>query len=222
MNYVLHAHLGLGDHLINNALVRHIAKDNYVMVLAKYHNVASCEHMWSDILDNVEVLGVKDDRHATELCMKLEVSNYKPIYNGMHSRTDTFNIEKWDSEFYRQASVPFEQSWDGWKVPECATQIEALDTPYIFVHEDLKRGYSIDDARLPIGIWRVGNTCFDSKHIFEWTEVLRNATEIHVMESCFAILADRLEGLKARRLVIHGYMRKSRPPVYRKNWEILK
>lgn len=211
-------HLGLGDHLILNGLIRHIALSwDTLIILAKHHNVASCRFMWSD-LTNVHVLGVADDHEAIGFCH--QGNGFKILHSGHFGKG--FNIERWDQSFYEQAGVPFEQSWDGWKVPECNHPIKPPDEPYIFVHEDDKRGYWINSALVPCDLLHVSNTDFDTKNIFEWIEVLRNATEIHVMESCFAILADRLDGLKAHRFVIHAYMRNSRPPVYRKNWEILK
>lgn len=217
-NAIFLGHLGLGDHLILNGLIRHITPSwNNFIVLAKHHNVASCRFMWSD-LANVQVVGIADDNEARGVCNALP--GYKTLHNG--SFAVGFSFDCWDRSFYEQAGIPFEQSWEGWRVPECKTPIETLGKPYIFVHEDRARGYCIDESRLPEMPWRVSNTDHKSKHIFEWVEILRGAQEIHVMESCFAILADRLDGLKARRLVVHGYMRNSRPPVYRKTWEILR
>lgn len=213
-------HLGLGDHLIMNALVRDVAKDlDKLIVLAKHHNVASCKFMWSDV-PNIFVYGIDDDEDAIVKCQP--ALDYHIIYNGLFLLTDGFDFSRWDKEFYRQAGIPFEQSWDGWRVPPCDNCIKPPDEPYIFVHEDDKRGFWIDSALVPCDLLHVSNTDVVTQNIFEWTEVIRNASELHLMESCFAILADRLDNLKARRLVIHAYARNSRPPVYRKTWEILR
>ena len=44
-----------------------------------------------------------------------------------------------------------------------------------------------------------------------------------MIDSSFAILADSLPDLKAKKLVVHLYARKGAlPPRYRKDWDILK
>lgn len=212
------SNLGLGDHLIMNALVRDIAKDwDKLIVIAKHHNVASCKFMWSDV-PNILVVGTEGDEHAIISCKY--ALDYTVIYNGLFKVTDGFDLSRWDSEFYRQAGIPFKKSWDAWKVPECASR-PYPNKPYAFVHADERRGFTINTDFMDRNLHIVSNEDARSDNIFAWTEVLRNATEIHCIESCFAILVDRLDGIKAKRLVLHAYCRKSRPPIYRKQWEIL-
>jgi hypothetical protein len=208
--------------LLTNGLVRHIAPSwDHLVIPVKQHNFASCKFMWSD-LPNVCPVPRKDTEECIHLADSAEAIGCTVLRNGMHSRNNDFNIEKWDQSFYEQAGVPFNESWDGWKVPECKTCIEPFSEPYAFVHDDPERNCFMNMKAIPHGLRLIRNSVFANKHIFEWTEVLRNAQEIHTMESCFAILVDRLDGIKAKRLVIHAYMRNSRPPVYRKNWEILR
>lgn len=212
-------HMGVGDHILLNGLIRHVALSwDSLIVLAKHHNVATCRFMWSD-LSNVQVLGIQNDTEAKEICAAF--SSYKILRNGLFKGA-SFDIERWDRSFYEQVGVPFEQSWDGWKVPECQAGFTLPDVPYAFVHEDPARGYYAQMNRLPDNLVHVHSQEKGSKNIFQWVNVLRNSEEIHCMESCFAILVDRLDGIKARRLCVHAYMRNSRPPVYRKKWEILK
>lgn len=220
MRIIFYSHLGLGDHMICNGLVRDLAKQYDITVIAKHHNVASCRYMWSD-LTNITVQCVSGDKEAELVCESFDNSDSLVFRHGMHHLAKPFDITQWDREFYRQANVPFAQSWDGWKVPECKTCIEPIAEPYAFVHDDPDRVGPMNMKAIPYRLCLMRNRIYKNKHIFEWTEVLRNATEIHCMESCFAILVDRLDGIKARRLVMHAYMRNSRPPVYRKNWEIL-
>jgi hypothetical protein len=58
--YVLH-HLGMGDHIVMNAIYRNLAATYDLVVLpVKYHNVASMQYMLRD-LPNVLIRPVEDD-----------------------------------------------------------------------------------------------------------------------------------------------------------------
>ena len=60
MKYIYH-HLGLGDHIICNGLVRHIKKfEDVVYVFCKPHNTKNVEYMYRDN-PNIKVLSVGED-----------------------------------------------------------------------------------------------------------------------------------------------------------------
>jgi len=52
--------------------------------------------------------------------------------------------------------------------------------------------------------------------------VMMNATELHCMNSSFAILADHAPSLSASRRVMHAYAREGVLPASRMEWEVLK
>lgn len=81
MRQMFFGHLGLGDHLICNGLICHLAQHDQITVLAKHHNVAYCKHMWSD-LPNVTVDGVADDKEAELVCESFENCVGPVIRNG--------------------------------------------------------------------------------------------------------------------------------------------
>ena len=60
MKYVYH-HLGLGDHIICNGMVRYF-KEIYgkIKVFCKPHNYKNVEYMYRDD-DNIEVLSIGED-----------------------------------------------------------------------------------------------------------------------------------------------------------------
>jgi len=238
-------HLGLGDHLVCNALVRELAKDSKIIVLAKEHNVESCRFMWRDN-PKIEVFGVADspnDAQIREACFMLEGHGVKTLRLGCH-RKEPFDVNKWDREFYRQAGVDFKLCWDNFKVDQQPSRelvlirkgkaVEAAFPPqapwvgrYIFVHDDAARGHHINPARLPKGnqapkIVRatpIASIPGVPANIFDWWGIIAGAEEIHCMESSFAILVDHLPELKAKRRVLHKYCRKSIPPTYATTWE---
>lgn len=196
--------------------------------------------MWRDVPE-LRIFGVVDDKEAASACEEAERQSIPVFRFGMHKAGDTFDIQNWDKEFYRQANLPFKERWDKFKVerlPERELIVsrkgnslialhgdhEPVKERYAFVHDDPERGCHIRADALPklplIRASQINGPNWPA-NIFDWTGIVLGATEIHVMESCFAILADYLTLPTATRLVIHGYTRKSIAPSYSKRWEVL-
>lgn len=215
---VIRGHLGLGDHLICNGLVRVYAEQyDRVIVPCKRHNEPSVRQMF---LDNpkIQPLPVDDDAEADKVSGLLEETGSDLIKLGMFGERP-FDITRFDSEMYRQAGVPFIKRWNRFefKLPE-----DPVDPPlcdYAFVHDDPSRGFRIDVRRLSkmkiIKPSHVGT-------IFHWLPTIFGAKEISCVDSCFAILVDSLtlHDFKVP-LLLHLYARRDKPPHYRKQWEVL-
>lgn len=214
---LIRGHMGLGDHLITNALVREFAKEHEaVFIPCKAHNFTSVRFMWGD-LPNVSVVPVENDVKAEELChcFKGEVLRIGMFGEG-------FSFEQWDKCMYDQAGVQFFKRWSEFEVRRSSNMVKVPLRPYDFIHEDPSRAYRIQtEPELKRGAFRVHQT----ETIFDWMDVIANAEEIHCIDSSFAILADSMKDLKAKRLVIHLYARQNaKPPTYdpKKRWEILR
>lgn len=211
-------HLGLGDAFIVNGLVRVIASQgNRIIFPAKRHNAATVTWMFSDLL-NVTVLAVRDDAHMME-----ESRGFESLKLGVHS--GDYKIPKdWDAWFYRQAGIPHECRWSEFSLPW--TELLPLGVVFpAFVHDDQKRGYDIDQSRLPLVscVYRPDPHDPMAKHI----RPLQASMEIHVIDSSFLCLADTIP-TNAKRLVLHQYAtakdvnKRTGPPTLRKDWEILR
>jgi hypothetical protein len=139
-----------------------------------------------------------------------------------------------DENFYLQAQMSPESRWNNFDYPrsyeaeECAfSLLNCADGPYVFLHEDLGRGFSVQRERLPNGI-RIIEPNLDKKkfNILAYRKVLEHASEIHCIESSFSIFADNLM-LQNNLKFAHRY---SRPEVlndskhaisYKTHWNIL-
>lgn len=142
---LLRGHLGLGDLLIGNAIVRHYAKENAVCVVCKHHNMTSAAFMWRDLL-GVELIGVAgddNDKEADEVTAHAEQQGFPVLRLGFTGKKP-FDIQNWDREFYRQADVDFAMCWNGFKVNrQPSRELYPLDVgqrEYCFIHEDKARG----------------------------------------------------------------------------------
>lgn len=218
-------HLGLGDVLIQNALVRHYAQTHLVTFVTKSHNKISTAFMFRDD-PRITVVDVEDDKEARELAREVKSHGKEVLALGLHASPPTIPLPPqpgWDSQLYTDAKVPFENRWNNFKVmQQPSMEVETPKCRFTFVHDDAKRGFKIKDEFLPSHCKIVRVDPAKSDNIFAWWTVLQNAWEIHCIESSFAILVDSLPNIKAKRKVLHLYARKSTPPNYRTDWEIIK
>lgn len=224
--------------LINGALVRSMAKDQHVTVLCKHHNVETCRFMWRDN-QNIEVFGIENDTEARAAADMIEKNERRVIRQGLHRKNTKFEVAPgWDEAFYKEAKLPYELRWSGFKVDRQPSRELGLvkegsklvpkfgagipSTPYVFVHDDPERGCHIKTELLPKKKPIVRLTPMPQNgecNLFDFWGILMGAEEIHVMESCAAILADHSPELKAKRKCLHLYARKSIPPKYNLAWE---
>lgn len=211
----VYCHLGLGDAILTNGLVRELVKRHGpITTFAKPHNLASVRFMYRDIPVTVE--------EADDIKAQITIGHQK--------LDDVFVIGHWhldrdlgfDKSFYRAAKVPFECRWDSFYVErDKASEVKPIAKPFIFVHDDAPRGMGIHGDTLPTGVHFRPDTA-KSPNIFGWMGVLEAAQEIHVIESAFAFLVDSFVWDKP--LVIHRYARHlshGERPTYRNAWRII-
>lgn len=206
-------HLGLGDHLICNGLVRVKAREHEaVFVPCKSHNFPSVDFMFSD-LRNVHVIPVNGDKGAYEFCFSFSGEVLKL---GMFG--EGFSYKGWDKCFYEQAGVPFECRWDEFSYPTTHSEY-TWRGPYIFIHDDTSRGFTIDSKKLPNGVTEV-RPDRSRQSVFHWDLDIENAGEVHCIDSCFAIMADSLPRRKQELFLHLGCRADAKPPIYRKDWVV--
>jgi hypothetical protein len=218
---IIHHHLGLGDHLVCNGLVRHYATGRRrVGLCCKPHNMASVAFMYRD-LAQLELLSATDDRQAAALLAAVP-----------ESARLTIGFEKLDSRdfveaFYRQAGLARSMRYDGFHVERdpareeaCFQRLVGDRTRYLFLHDDASRGFEIDPRRIESRLPVVRPAGADS--IFDYAAIIERATEIHCIDSSFANLVESLPRLAAGRLVLHAYAKPTSTVAFcRHRWEKL-
>jgi hypothetical protein len=86
--------------------------------------------------------------------------------------------------------------------------VAELGPEYVFVHEDRARGLDIDRRHLPAGVpvFDAHDPLVRSDNILDYCMVMERAKELHCIDSCFALLADRLPGVTCP-ATCHAYAR---------------
>jgi hypothetical protein len=139
---------------------------------------------------------------------------------------------RFDENFYYQARVPFRERWESFSYPRRTAEEDSLvslapthPNGYIFLHEDVSRGYTIDRSLLTSDLPVFTPIAPPSTYfVSDYAKVIENAAEIHVIESSFAAL---VEGLAPKgKLFAHRYARPEAKGnwrhefTYQKNWKV--
>lgn len=220
----------MGDMLIANAIFRHFAKTRDLLIPCKIQNLPSVQFMLHDLNPKPAFFAVINDEQVNRLFGVASKRGVETLRLGMFGNPMYWDEKVWDQSLFAQASffakevIPFEQRWTGFHVErDLSRELDSPPEPYAFIHEDVQRGFILDRSKLPTGMQCVGPYAALPHLVFDYCRLIENATELHLIDSCFAILADSLTTLKAKRKVVHIYSRPNAlPPTYRHDWELLR
>lgn len=190
-------HLGLGDNLICNGMIRHYAKTYNVITYVKKHNVLTVEFMYRDLGSSLTIIPVKDDQDAW--------SKQQPgtIRTGIFHKPQ-WNVQPpWCNSFYKNAGLdPSLMRSDFFVVRSRDSEermyrqmIDHIGTDkYIVVHDDPERYSSIDiETNLPIIRIGQGQFPIESTNIFDYSTLIERAVEYHGFDSSFMWLVELLK-----------------------------
>eukprot|EP00277_Geminigera_cryophila_P011680 CAMPEP_0179439140 /NCGR_PEP_ID=MMETSP0799-20121207/22781_1 /TAXON_ID=46947 /ORGANISM="Geminigera cryophila, Strain CCMP2564" /LENGTH=391 /DNA_ID=CAMNT_0021221275 /DNA_START=96 /DNA_END=1268 /DNA_ORIENTATION=+ len=233
----------MGDHIICAGLVHKLAGDYkvlFVVVHAPY--LGSFNRLFRD-LENVKpfVVQNEDEMMGDRKDALWQSSDIQMVRVGYHkdavSRTDTTDAAirrgiSFAQVFYRHAGVPYSERWAYPIVPRDSDKEHALFLAakltagaYAFVHDDPSRGLYVDRSSVPenMSIYHPSEGERLSNVLFDYSLVLENAAELHLMDSAFALLADALDLSRenAKFNPDGTYVVKNHNRLYRQNWELL-
>ena len=193
---IIYHHLGLGDHIICNGLVREIIRNNcfksYKLIVKK-HNLPSIQFMYRDI-KNLSLKEVNNDLEADEFILK---SNKPYMKIGFQC---TYSNVTWDEFFYKQCNIDFDKRWNSFKCERDLSLEENLyktlnptGEKYVLIHNKASDGIDrIDYNTVNSSIKKIFvEKCTDI--IFDYTKLIENAEEIHCVSSSFIVFVDSLD-----------------------------
>jgi hypothetical protein len=195
MKYIYH-HLGLGDHIICNGLVRCMINPNekYSMFV-KEHNLDSVRFMYKDLKNLTFLVG--DDDFAKNFIHVNNISKENLIIAGFGRHP---NSKEFDDSFYLQNNLPFKYRWEKFYVErdyESEKKIfkmyDVNENDYVFVHDDDERNININNTKIVNKNLKVikPNKKLTS-NIFDYCYLMENSAELHFIDSSFRLLYDSL------------------------------
>jgi hypothetical protein len=226
--FVYH-HLGLGDMIHCNGMVRWFAEELKqgcnVHVFCKSRNAAMTRWMYRDN-PRILVEPLNENRKESQEVQRILRSQgstnlirigHRPLRQLERTRRDLF----FDQLFYLQAGIPYEYRfskchWErDFDEEERVFEKLAPAGPYVFLHDDPSRGYSVDTAGIELPIVR--NDASES--IFHLGLLLERASQVHCMESSLRCMMESLD-MDGVQLFYHNFRYPDRPlgTATRLNW----
>ena len=195
MEYI-YQHLGLGDHIVCNGLVRNLINSGkeYKMFV-KHHNYDSVSFMYRD-LQNLSFIAVNDDQEVSSFITKNKNGEDNLITIGFESREGV----GFDKLFYIQHLIPFEKRWSDFKIMRDYDREDYLykklnpsNEKFILIHRSGSDGadrINYDILSKDIKLIYVEN---HTGNIFDYLGLSEKAEEIHCVESSFHHIIDSLD-----------------------------
>lgn len=196
---VIHHHLGLGDHIDCNGMVRYFSElydENMIQVFSKPQYLEMVEYMYRDNekinvnLVNDEYPGVIDFLNQNEST----VDDFFRVGHEHYPKNPADDKNCWEY-FYEQLEFDYDVKYDYFSVvrdmdeeKRVYNKLNPSDEDYIFVHDDESRGFKID-VENDLKIIRNDIT----ENIFYFPMILEKAKEIHVMESSFKSMVEHFD-----------------------------
>jgi len=209
MKYI-HHHLGLGDHIICNGMVRHFCKKNNNIVLFCYtHYRKNIEYMYRDI-DNLEIFDFATEPEIVNFIQRNNLHN-SLIRTGFERLDFYLDRMTFDQAFYEMIDLDFQIRFDEYYFQRdeeredlvCKT-LNPNDEKYIFYMDAPERGYEIDMRKVGQDYKIIRN---DSQFLmFDYIKLLENAEEIHTMQTGFLDLINSYKMNKPK-IHLHKYVR---------------
>lgn len=207
MIFIYH-HLGLGDHIVCNGLVRHLYnKFNNVSLFCYHHNLNNLKYMYRDLL-NLNLIPMSSDNEIEWFIKNKKIDVLKIGFSKMGEFS---NNNSFDEAFYKIANVPFNVRYDEFYIERDTerelfvyNEMNPSNEKYIFIHDDPNRGFNIDNQKYRKDLRVIRN---DNRfNIFEMMRIYENAEEIHFMESSISALINSYT-MKNPKLFLHKYIR---------------
>ena len=213
-------HLGLGDQITCNGLIREIYKRHpKLYVYSKLKYFYTIEFMYRD-LENLTVFPM-EEIGAKSFTDYHKIKNFYRL--GLFIQNCTV-----EQGFYSLAGVEFGKKWNSFHVQRDPERENSLFnsyglTPYeyIFLHDDYDRRQIIDTGLIRNKNLRVIRANPDhTDNIFDYCKIIELAKEVHVIESCFMFMIDlvfkNIFSLN-NNLFIHRYTKPIQPWEYPTN-----
>lgn len=214
----IHHHLGLGDHIICNGLVREIYKIySKVYLFCKPHNVNNVKFMYRD-LENLEVLE-GDDRESIQYIMN---NNLREKYLRIGHENIVRGVN-FDESFYKQLNINFQKRWDSFYIlrdknseSKLYDYLNPSDENYVLIHNKGSDNVDrIDYNNINENLKKI--FVEKSTTMFDYIKLIERANEIHCIDSSFIHLVDSLN-IKNKKFFHKNYKPRKTKFSLHNNW----
>jgi len=226
MKYI-YQHLGLGDHIICNGLIRELQKlYGDITLFVKPIYLQTVKAMYAD---NSRInLVARWDAQVPYFIQEHEIKSEDYIKIGHEFLKQDISF---DRSFYEQMGIDFEKRWSSFFVPRNKERENALysrlvlDKDYLFIHAAPELGHGLKN--IPTNYFKIIPHKNITDNIIDYCKIIENAKEIHCYQSSFSHLVDSIP--TTGKLFLHMYTKRHNlHPIIEiatykkeKNWEVI-
>jgi len=221
----------LGDMIICNGLIRILSKKNntsYLNIFCRSRYLKLIKFMYRDHksiklipynehpkLTDEKLLLKYEEKFINNYIKKNKINNDKIITIGFENyhKIKNLNPDKkhpWPCEiiYYKQLKIPFKKRFEEcyWKRDRVSekrlfNKMIKKNEKYIFLHDDPNRNIFLKNTHFDKGIQKIVRNNI-KENIFNYGQILENATEIHIMESSIRQILEVLN-IKTKKLFLY-------------------
>jgi hypothetical protein len=217
---VVMTHMGLGDHIVCNGMIRHFAETYDVITYAKHHYFKSVEYMFRDLGSRVTVVSTEGDQDAWT--RSLQEKNV--VRTGIFCGPSWECTKPWCNAFYINAGLDPKLLRDNFFMLRSRDREEAFyrkviahigTDKYIVVHDDPSR-YEPITVQTDLPVVRIGRGLFpiESDSLFDYCMLIERAQEYHGFDSSFAWIVELFRFRPKKTTFLHRYIRTYCSPGY--------
>lgn len=193
MNIIYH-HLGLGDHIICNGLVRRLINKNETFGLfVKKHNLPSVQFMFKD-LKNLKMVPIDGDHNVLEFVSDNIISIG---HNKLGLIMNQYGC-LWDEAFYKQMNINFTERWNSFfyerdfkSEKKTYENLNPNDEDFVLIHNtDSSNTDRIDYSKVSEKYLKIFVN--KTEPFFNYGFLITKAKEIHCIDSSFKHLVDSI------------------------------
>lgn len=232
--YIYH-HLGLGDHISCNGIVRTILKKNKNKVIflfckkslskiikfmyrdekkIKLLPISTKKNTEKEFSDKIEKI-IKNLNNKSSV-IKIGFEKFDKIYNEIYSYN---NPVTYDMVFYHQLNISYKKRFTEcyWKrnyIEEKRVYnklVKDKNSRFAFVHDEPNLGYKIDTKFVRPGLKIIKND--KNENIFNMAKIIEKADELHLMESSIRNMSETLN-IKSKNIYLYIWRRRKISPIY--------
>tara|TARA_R110000824_G_scaffold3106_1_gene14227 strand:- start:72 stop:782 length:711 start_codon:yes stop_codon:yes gene_type:complete len=229
----IHHHLGLGDHLDCNGMVRHFLKNadfDQIYVFSKSNYFSMIDFMYRDE-ENIIVVEINKDQNEYEYIQSFVTDNNIDFFlrvgheNYPFLKEHLYDKNCWEF-FYDQVKLPYNVRTNDFyfernreEEQRVYNKLNPENEPFVFVHDDKSRGYQVDRKHFVDSSLKVVENDI-TENIFYFTKILEEAKEIHCMESSFKSLIDLYA--QTDEIFYHDFRNQPLGNYTNKKWNVIK
>jgi hypothetical protein len=212
---LLHMHMGLGDHLVCNGLVRKISENNKnkkIYLVVRESILKNLELLYGEqenIIPTIipfypkpeEIYNLNDINSPWIRSCKIyaDMNDLELLTVGYYNY---FHSDPWDYNFYFSQKIDYKIKYEYFNIPQNVMEdahkkynqyIKPIvsDKEFVFIHDDPSRKYQInyDTDKL---ILKNTDNIFKNFNIFDMIPILENANELRMIGSSLLCICDLL------------------------------